>query len=121
MGSRERSFTGNTPDAVEYGSELSTYGFRFDACNNLTKLRCSVLGNTWETTYTYDADNRAETTTLSSGKVITNGYDKLGRLHTRTIGLSSDYVTELGYVDVGTRKTTGLVETYRGVSRGRFC
>ena len=113
MGSRERSFTGNTPDAVEYGSELSTYGFRFDACNNLTKLRCSVLGNTWETTYTYDNDNRPSTATLDSGKVITNTYDKLGRLQKKTIGLNTPYETTITYVDVGTNKTSGLIASYR--------
>ena len=119
MASRERSFTEDN-GTITYGTILSSYGYRYDECNNLTKLTCSVAGVKWNTVYTYDNDNRPSTTTLSSGKVITNGFDKLGRLHTRTIGLSSDYVIEIDYVDVGNSKTTGLVETYRNGSDAEY-
>ena len=120
MASKERSFSmsGNTSS---YGSMISSYAYQYDECNNLTKLTCSVLDSTWSTTYTYDKDNRSKTTTLSSGKVITNAYDAIGRLASRKIGLSSDYITTLTYVPGnGTNKTTGLVSTYQNGSDAAY-
>ncbi len=117
MASREYTFTGNSANAIVYGSVLSSYGYQYDTCNNLTKLTCSVLGSTWNTVYTYDADNRAKTTTLSSGKVITNTYDAIGRLTKRTLGLSTTYNTVLTYTaGNATNKTTGLIATYKNGS-----
>ena len=117
MASREYTFTGNSANAIVYGSVLSSYGYQYDECNNLTKLTCSVLGSTWNTVYTYDADNRAKTTTLSSGKVITNTYDAIGRLTKRTLGLSTTYNTVLTYTaGNATNKTTGLIATYKNGS-----
>ncbi len=119
MASKERAFTVSN-GTIAYGTELSAYGYQYDECNNLTKLTCSVLGSTWSTVYVYDSENRASTTTLQSEKTITNGYDELGRLKTRTIGLNSDYVTEIGYADVGNDRTTGLVETYQNGSDAEY-
>ena len=116
MASRERAFT-VTNGVISYGAQLSAYGYQYDACNNLSKLTCSVLGSTWSTIYTYDGDNRAATTTLSSGTVLTNTYDTLGRLSNRAIGLNTTYNTALTYVPGNaTHKTTGLVATYRNGS-----
>ena len=113
MKSCERSFTvsGGT---VTYGSSLlSSYGYQYDTGNNLTKLTCSVAGSTWNTVYTYDSDNRPSTATLSSGKVVTNTYDALGRVQKKTIGLNTPYETTITYVDVGTSKTSGLIASYQ--------
>ena len=116
MASRERAFT-VTNGVISYGAQLSAYGYQYDACNNLSKLTCSVLGSTWSTIYTYDGDNRAATTTLSRGTVLTNTYDALGRLTNRAIGLNTTYNTTLTYVaGNATHKTTGLVATYRNGS-----
>ena len=120
MASKERSFSlsGST---ISYGNVISSYAYKYDECNNLTKLTCSVASSTWSTTYTYDKDNRPKTATLSSGKVLTNTYDSIGRLASRKIGLSSDYITTLTYVPGnGTNKTTGLVSTYRNGSDAAY-
>ena len=45
--------------------------------------------------YTYDKDNRPITATLASGKAITNTYDSIGRLSTKSIGA---YTTTLSYL-----------------------
>ena len=45
--------------------------------------------------------------------MITNTYDKLGRLQKKTIGLNTPYETTITYVDVGTNKTSGLIASYR--------
>ena len=120
MASKERAFT-VTDGVISYGAELSSYGYRYDECNNLTKLTCSVLGSRWSTVYTYDGDNRASTTTLSSGKVLSNTFDALGRLANRKIGLSSDYITALTYVPGNaTNKTTALVSTYQNGSDAAY-
>ena len=120
MASKERSFTvsGNT---ISYGSIISSYEYKYDECNNLTKLTCSVLGSVWSTTYTYDKDNRPKKTTLSSGKVITNTYDEVGRLSNRALGLSTTYNTALTYIaGNGSNKTTALVGTYKNGSDAQY-
>ena len=82
MASKERGMDvdDNTGELIGYGAIVSSYKYEYDACNNLTKLTCSVLGSSWSTIYTYDEDNRASTTTLASGKVISNTYDAIGRV-----------------------------------------
>ena len=109
----------NTDEVIGYGAILSSYGYRYDACNNLTKLTCSVLGSSWNTIYTYDDDNRPSTTTLASGKVLANTYDAIGRLQKRTLkqGNTTIHETTLTYVPGNaTNKTTGLVATYQNGS-----
>ena len=125
MASKERAFTFTENNGVytvqSYGAILSSYSYQYDECNNLTKLTCSVLGSSWSTVYTYDNDNRPSTTTLASGKVITNTYDAIGRLQKRTFGLASDYDTTLTYVPGNdTNKTTALVATYRNGSDAAY-
>ena len=122
MASKERSFTvsGGT---ISYGTILSSYSYQYDECNNLTKLTCSVAGSTWSTVYTYDSDNRPSTTTLSSGKVLSNTFDALGRLQKRTLkqGNTTIHETTLTYVPGdGTNKTTGLVATYQNGSDAAY-
>ncbi len=113
MASKERAFT-VTNGRITYGTNLSSYGYQYDECNNLSKLTCSVLGSKWSTVYTYDSDNRPSTTTLSTGKVISNTYDALGRLQKRTIGLNSDYETRFEYYLNGDNRTTLLHKYYNG-------
>ena len=113
MASKERAFT-VTNSVISYGAILSSYAYQYDECNNLSKLTCSVAGSTWSTVYTYDDDNRPGTTTLSSGKVITNTYDALGRLTKRTIGLSTPYETRFEYCWNGDNRTTTLRRYYNG-------
>ena len=125
MASKERAFTFTVNNGIytiqSYDSVLSSYGYQYDECNNLSKLTCSVLGSTWSTVYTYDGDNRAKTTTLASGTVITNTYDPIGRLQKRTLGLASGYDTTLTYVPGNaTNKTTGLVSTYQNGSDAAY-
>ena len=125
MASKERAFTFTENNGVytvqSYGAILSSYGYQYDECNNLTKLTCSVLGSSWSTVYTYDGDNRATTTTLASGKVISNTYDAIGRLTNRALGLNTTYNTALTYVPGNdTNKTTGLVATYQNGSDAAY-
>ncbi len=120
MASKERAFT-VTNGRITYGANLSSYGYQYDECNNLSKLTCSVLGSKWSTVYTYDNDNRPSTTTLASGKVITNTYDAIGRLTNRALGLNTTYNTALTYVPGNdTNKTTGLVATYQNGSDAAY-
>jgi RHS repeat-associated protein len=113
MASKERAFT-VTNGRITYGTNLSSYGYQYDECNNLTKLTCSVAGSIWNTVYTYDNDNRPKTTTLNSGKVITNTLDAIGRLSKRTIGLSTPYETRFEYHLNGSNRTTLLHKYYNG-------
>ena len=113
MASTERAFTVSN-GVIHYGAALSSYRYEYDVCNNLTKLTCSVAGTTWNTTYTYDKDNRPKTTTTWSGTVLTNTYDSLGRLTKRTWGLGSSYETRLEYWLNGDNRTTLLHRYYNG-------
>ena len=51
MASKERSFNATNGVVTGYGAILSSYSYRYDECNNLTKLTCSVAGSTWSTFY----------------------------------------------------------------------
>jgi len=118
MASKERAFTFTENNGVytiqSYGAIVSSYKYEYDVCNNLSKLTCSVLSSTWNTVYTYDNDNRPKTTTLNSGKVITNTYDAIGRLSKRTIGLSTPYETRFEYHLNGSNRTPLLHKYYNG-------
>ena len=92
------------------GATLSSYSYQYDVNNNLTKLTCSTNGTTWATTYAYDADNRPTTATLASGKVITNTYDAIGRLSTKSIG---DHTTTLSYLAGANGSQTAMVASYQ--------
>jgi RHS repeat-associated protein len=113
MASKERAFT-VSGGKITYGATLSAYKYQYDECNNLTKLTCSVAGSIWNTVYTYDSDNRPKTTTLNSGKVITNTYDAIGRFSKRTIGLSTPYETRFEYHLNGSNRTPLLHKYYNG-------
>ena len=125
MASKERGMTVDdyTGEVIGYGAILSSYGYQYDECNNLSKLTCSVLGSTWSTVYTYDGDNRPSTTTLANGKVITNTFDAIGRLQKRTLkqGNTTIHETTLTYVPGNaTNKTTALVSTYQNGSNAAY-
>lgn len=77
MASKERSFNATNGVVTGYGTILSSYGYQYDECNNLSKLTCSVAGSSWNTTYTCDKDNRPKKTILNSGVEITNTYNAI--------------------------------------------
>ncbi len=92
------------------GAILSSYSYQYDVNNNLIKLTCSTNGTTWATTYTYDKDNRPIAATLVSGKAITNTYDSIGRLSTKSIGA---YTTTLSYLAGINGSQTAMVSSYQ--------
>ena len=79
MASLEKSFTGSG-SSISYGSIVSSYKYEYDVNNNLTKLSNTTVGQSWNTIYTYDGDNRPLTATFGNGKVMTNTYDAIGRI-----------------------------------------
>ena len=95
----------NATDAIR-----SSYSYQYDVNNNLIKLTCSTNGTTWATTYTYDKDNRPITATLASGSAITNTYDSIGRLSTKSIGA---YTTTLSYLAGINGSQTAMVSSYQ--------
>ena len=106
---------------TSYTAILSAYKYQYDVCNNLTKLTCTAAGSTWSTVYTYDNDNRPKTTTLPNGTVLTNTYDRLGRIGSKKIGLGTDYITALTYhAGAETDETTALVATYQNGSDAAY-
>ena len=111
----ERSFT-DQGDYIQYGAVRYWYKYEYDPNNNLSKLTHKVSGTTWQTTYTYDKDNRPKTTTFGSGKVLTDTYDGMGRLTRRRLGLSSNYDTTLTYVAGTNSSKTALLSTYKNGS-----
>ena len=60
--------------------------------------------------YTYDKDNRPITATLASGSAITNTYDSIGRLSTKSIGA---YTTTLSYLAGINGSQTAMVSSYQ--------
>ena len=111
MSMTEKSFTG-TGSSISYGSILSSYRYEYDVNNNLTKLITSVFGQSWNTVYTYDGDDRPLTVTFASGKVMTDSYDAAGRLTRQRLGLNSNYDTVLTYKAGANGSGTSLVDTY---------
>ena len=99
------------------GTVLASYQYQYDGNNNLTKLTCSTNGTTWATTYAYDKDNRPTTATLANGKAITNTYDSIGRLASRSIG---DYTTTLSYLAGTNGSQTALVSLYKNGTDSAF-
>ena len=115
MASTERTFSVSNGQVV-LGTVVSGYKYEYDQCNNLTKLVCTAAGSTWNTVYTYDEDNRPETTTFASGKVQTNTYDGMGRLTRKRLGLSSNYDTTLTYIAGANGSNTAVLATYKNGS-----
>ena len=111
MASKEYEFTA-AGNGITLGNQLSGYRYEYDANNNLTKLVCNAAGGSWNTVYTYDKDNRPKTTTFSSGKVLTNTYDGMGRVTRKRLGLNSNYDTNLTYVPGANGSQTALLSTY---------
>ena len=92
------------------GTVLASYQYQYDGNDNLSKLTCSTNGTTWATTYAYDKDNRPITATLASGSAITNTYDSIGRLSTKSIGA---YTTTLSYLAGINGSQTAMVSSYQ--------
>ncbi len=115
----EKTFTG-TGSNISYGSTVSSYRYEYDVNNNLTKLISTVSGQSRNTVYTYDGDDRPLTVTFASGKVLTDTYDTLGRLTRRRLGLASDHDTVLTYKPGTDGSQTALVATYRNGSDDAF-
>ena len=112
MASLEKSFTGSG-SSISYGSIVSSYKYEYDVNNNLTKLANSTNGQSWNTIYTYDGDNRPLTATFGNGKVMTNTYDAIGRITQRRLGLNSNYDTALTYKAGVNNSQTALLATYQ--------
>ena len=115
MASLEKSFTGSG-SSISYGSIVSSYKYEYDVNNNLTKLANTTAGQSWNTIYTYDGDNRPLTATFASGKVLTNTYDAIGRVTQRRLGLASNYDTVLTYEPGVNSSQTALLATYKNGS-----
>jgi YD repeat-containing protein len=88
--------------------------------NNLTKLISTVSGQSRNTVYTYDGDDRPLTVTFANGKVMTDTYDALGRLTRQRLGLASDHDTVLTYKPGADGSQTALVATYQNGSDDAF-
>ena len=113
MANREKEFT-VTNGVISYGDTVAGYKYEYDPNNNLSKLTCINAYGSWNTTYTYDKDNRPLTTTLNNGKVITVTYDAIGRIAKRRIGLASGaYDTNITYVPGTDGSKTALVASYQ--------
>ena len=112
MASLEKTFT-VTNGVITYVSIVSSYRYTYDANNNLTKLSNTTVGQSWNTIYTYDGDNRPLTATFGNGKVMTNTYDAIGRITQRRLGLNSNYDTALTYKPGADGSQTALLATYQ--------
>ncbi len=121
MASTEKSFT-VSGNAVTYTGTVSGYRYEYDANNNLTKLTCNVNGSSWDTTYTYDNDNRPVSVLLNSGRSVVNTYDAIGRLTSRALKNGSVTVrnTAITYVPGADGSKTALVASYQNGSDAAY-
>ena len=98
---------------ISYTGTEGGYRYEYDPNNNLSRIKQSVNGEEWSVTYTYDKDNRAKTTRLDNGKVITNNYDGIGRVTSRTLGLNTTYTTQLQYESGANGSQTAMLSSYK--------
>ena len=98
---------------VAYTGTEGGYRYEYDPNNNLSRIKQRVNGEEWSVTYTYDKDNRAKTTRLDNGKVITNNYDGIGRVTSRTLGLNTTYTTQLQYESGANGSQTAMLSSYK--------
>ena len=68
---------------------LRTMEYDYDLNNNLTRLAYADTNGSNVTTYTYGEDNLPQTATLNNNKVLTYSYDKLGRLISSSLPITS--------------------------------
>ena len=111
----ERYFT-EEDGFARYTSTRYGYRYQYDLNDNLSKLIHQVAGVTWETIYTYDDDNRPHEVTFASGKKLTNAYDGMSRLTSRTLDLGTGYATTLTYHPGTNGSQTALLATYQNGS-----
>ena len=91
---------------------LRTMEYDYDRNNNLTKLAYADTNGSNVTTYTYGEDNLPQTATLNNNKVLTYSYDKLGRLISSSLPITSSntltstytYATSVGRSGYTTNK-----------------
>ena len=98
----------------EIGTNRShSVAYEYDTRNNLVKLVENTNGTEQITTYTYDDDNRVETST-TDGVTVTYHYDDFGRvLSQETANGSTNILTESYTYKAPTSNTTsGQVATY---------
>ena len=121
MASTEKSFT-VSGNAVTYTGTVSGYRYEYDANNNLTKLTCNVNGSSWDTTYTYDKDNRPISALLDNGRSIVNTYDAIGRLTSRALKNGSVTVrnTAITYVPGADGSKTAVIASYQNGSDAAY-
>ena len=113
MASTEKSFEVNTDDTITYLDTISGYRYEYDPNNNLAKLTCTVLGSSWNTTYSYDGANRPLTATLANNAAVTNAYDSIGRISSRTLLIGNTSIpTNITYAPGADGSQTALTATY---------
>ena len=117
MANREKEFT-VTNGVISYGDTVSGYRYEYDANNNLTKLICMLDGDSWDTTYTYDMDNRPTEVLLDNGKKVINTYDAIGRITGKELKNGSNTIlgTTITYEPGADGSKTALVATYQNGS-----
>ena len=119
MSATAKTFT-VTGGKIRYTGTEAAYRYEYDPNNNLSKLKQSVNGEKWTVTYTYDKDNRPKTTRLNNGKIITNNYDAMGRITSRTIGLGTAYTTRMGYLAGANGSQTALLSSYKNGNDAQY-
>ena len=100
------------------GNTIASYKYHYDENNNLTSLACSTDGSAWQTTYVYDKDNRPISTTLVNGTVLSNSYDAIGRLSSRSIG--NIHTATFSYLAGVNGSETAMLASYQNGSDSAF-
>lgn len=93
-------------DHVKSVSETSSsYTYNYDNYGRLIKKQTLIDGKTFETAYSYNADNHIETITYPNGLKVKNGYDACG---TQTSVFNAD--TQKSYWKLSELDSRGQVE-----------
>jgi hypothetical protein len=91
----------------------NSFGYTYNANNQVTKNQFSTPSNTFTTSYSFDSEGIQTSVSYHPSK-IDYAYDTLGRLQQKTINLTSGtYVASSTFKPgVASGKTTYLVDTY---------
>ncbi|OZM58405.1 hypothetical protein CIB95_02210 [Lottiidibacillus patelloidae] len=92
--------------------------YNYDVNNNISKVTEEINNKQFETDYLYDNDNRLKDVTYTRDGVlnkVSNNYDTIGRLDTRTVTHNTTPINTTSYTfeagGQGTNSTTSLVKT----------
>ena len=86
--------------------------YSYDENNNNSKISDKINGTTYDTSYGVDKDNKPTTTTYNreASNTITQSYDPLGRMTTKTVNTAAaSYNTIFGYLPGINGSTTASV------------